>query len=191
MDRIGSGPTPSSAPGQRPYVADGQVITRSQRPAQNPSWQLSGASPPAWLSRDIPLFQLYTTYLLRTHFPLVVLSCTSHLPGHFCQQSGHLALSHSCPDSLSAKAVVSMPASPIQDQALNPHLDRHLSFGNYSLYLGFLFWFLLIFLTLYCAFHLWPPTIHPAALQGITIFIWYEGTWRLRKVKWPIWTSKW
>lgn len=133
-DRTCFGLTLSSAPGWRPYVAGGQVTTRSHRSAQNLSMAVQGhlshffshAQPPA---SDSPSSGMSAS--------------TSHLPGHFCQQSSHLPLSYSCPDSFPPKAGVT-PISPIHDQAPKPHLDRYLIVGNDSLGLGFLFWLPLI-----------------------------------------------
>lgn len=79
-DQTCFGLTPSSAPGQRPYLAGGQVTTRSHRSAQNLSMAVQGhlshllsrAQPPASDSLSSGMC-----------------ASTSHLPGHFCQRSSH------------------------------------------------------------------------------------------------------
>lgn len=61
MGRTCSGWAPSSAPGQRPYLADDQVTTRSQRPAQKPPWHTQWRSCSCLVVQDVPLSQLHTT----------------------------------------------------------------------------------------------------------------------------------
>lgn len=115
---------------------------------------------------------------------------TSYLPGHFCQWSSHLPLSDSCPDSFPPKAVVT-PASPIHDQALKPHLDRYPSVGNDILGVGFLFWFPLtvpdfrLGVSPVSTPQLYKDCVCAAICSG------YNGTRRLRTVKWPIRTCQW
>lgn len=175
------GLTPSSAPGQRPYLGGGQVTTRSHRSAQNLSMAVQGH-----LSHFLSRVQPPASDSLSSGMS----ASTSHLPGHFCQRSRHLLLSYSCPASFPAKAVVTS-ASPIHDQAPKPHLDRYLIVGNDILGLGFLFWFPLIVPD----FRLGVSPVSTTQLYKvgicITICSGYNGTRRLRKVKWPIRTCQW
>ena len=93
---------------------------------------------PSCLGTSISLCQLHTTTCF-WQFPLALLPCTSHLPGHFCQWSSHLPLSPAAWIQSPTQAVV-MPTSPIITKHATPILTDTWALEIMFYVWGFLFW---------------------------------------------------